>query len=87
LDDIYSVGATLYDLLTGSPPFFTGNISEQIRSVVPPPMKQQRSNFGNRNGKAIPAKWEKAVACCLAKDAALRPQSVSELAKLLAIWG
>jgi serine/threonine protein kinase len=36
LDDIYSLGATLYDLLTSKPPFYSGNIDRQIHERVPP---------------------------------------------------
>jgi serine/threonine protein kinase len=86
LDDIYSIGATIYDLLTGRPPFFSGNLFEQIKATLPPTMRQRRIEFGNRSGKPIPTKWEKAVSSCLAKNPTLRPQSVVELAKLLEIW-
>ena len=71
-DDIYSIGATLYDLITGKPPFHTGNISAQILQATPPPMLERRTQLG-RNGGPIPAAFEELVAACLAKDPAQRP--------------
>src|SRR5205809_2318241 len=79
LDDIYSLGASVYELLTSRPPFYVGNIDRQIREKIPPLMTERRKEF-EIEAEPIPAVWEEWVATCLAKDPAKRPQSVTEIA-------
>jgi serine/threonine protein kinase len=82
LDDIYSLGAMIYELLTSKPPFYSGDINRQIHDRSPPPMTQRRSDL-DVEGEAIPKNWQETVAACLAKDPARRPQSVAEIANRL----
>jgi serine/threonine protein kinase/Tfp pilus assembly protein PilF len=82
LDDIYSLGATLYDLLTSKPPFYSGNIDRQIHERVAPSMTERRKEF-DIEPALVPQVWEDAVAACLAKDPARRPQSAAEVVQRL----
>ncbi|MFL5237345.1 MAG: protein kinase domain-containing protein [Rhizomicrobium sp.] len=82
LDDIYSLGATLYDLLTSKPPFYSGNIDRQIQERAPPSMTERRRDL-KVEPASVPAIWEEVVAACLQKDPAKRPQSTAEIANRL----
>ena len=77
LDDIYSLGATIYDLLTGTPPFYKGDIEAQIRELTAPNMSERLAEL--KIDDSIHPAWEKVVAACLAKDPGQRPHSASEV--------
>jgi serine/threonine protein kinase/outer membrane protein OmpA-like peptidoglycan-associated protein len=81
-DDLYSLGATIYELLTGKPAFYAGDIGAQVSRKTPPSMTQRRAEFGIGAG-AIPKNWEETVAACLVKDPIQRPQSAIKVKKQL----
>jgi serine/threonine protein kinase/Tfp pilus assembly protein PilF len=84
LDDIYSLGASIYELLTSKPPFYSGNIDRQIRERVAPSMTQRCTEL-DIEPALVPQVWEDVVAACLAKDPSRRPQSAAEVAQRLGI--
>jgi serine/threonine protein kinase len=84
LDDVYSLGASIYELLTSKPPFYSGNVDRQIREKIPPTMTQRRKEL-EVEGDPIDAAWEEVVGACLAKNPDRRPQSIAEIAKRLEV--
>ncbi len=69
--DVYSLGATLYELLTGKAPFTEGNLMMHHLHTPPPPLRSRR--------KEIPQKLEELVLLCLAKAPGDRFQSAGEI--------
>src|SRR5262245_20812564 len=76
--DIYAVGATMYWLLTGTPPFEASDLQELVKKVTTEPPVSPRVRR-----PAIPAGLAAVVVRCLAKNAAERPASYAELADAL----
>ncbi len=78
--DIYSLGAILFFMLTGRPPFTGTNVLQVLRQHVehrPPRIADYRRDV------AIPDELESLVQQMLSKDPADRPQSLAEVIKQL----
>jgi hypothetical protein len=67
----------VYELLTGKPPFYTGNVEHQVLNVTPKPMDQRLAEFGFTN--EIPGYANQLVMACLAKEPEGRPQGMAAI--------
>lgn len=79
--DIYSLGATLYALLAGEPPFASGTVTQKLlwhQMRDPTPLHERRSD--------VPEEVELIVATMMAKDIQQRYQSAAEVAEVLSAF-
>ena len=79
--DVYALGATLYFLLAGHPPFPTGTVSQKLlwhRTKEPTPIRQLRPE--------VPEGLAAILAKMMAKDPAVRYQSPAEIVNAITPW-
>jgi len=82
-DDIYALGATIYELLTSKPPFYRGDVYRQVKEELPTPIRARLAELELEN--AVPASVEALIMACLSKEPSLRPQSAAQVAGWLGL--
>jgi WD40 repeat protein/predicted Ser/Thr protein kinase len=79
--DVYSLGAILYELLTGKPPFVAENVPAVLRKIV-----EEEPDPPNRVGGKVDRDLEIICLKCLQKNPARRYTSARALAEDLDRW-
>jgi len=79
--DVYGLGALMYELLTGRPPFVGSVISTLKHAIADMPARPSAlKTFG---GRPIPAELEELCLQCLEKERSMRPRTADEVADTL----
>ena len=76
-DDIYGLGALLYDLLAGVPPLHPDVTAERIRDEKPAPLAE------DGQGQALPPALQRLVSAMLDKSATARPAGIGAVRAVL----
>ncbi len=79
--DVYSLGASLYELLTGQPAFSQARVKEMVEKVLAADFPRPRAV-----DRSIPTQLEAICLKAMARDAAARYDSVRALAQDLERW-
>lgn len=79
--DVYSLGAILYELLSGRPPFLGESRLDTLLQVIEAEPRSLREHHAK-----LPVDLDRIVLRCLEKDPARRYGSAGELARELSAW-